>query len=1176
MEQTCEASPNRSRCVQRMVGIVQLRVFLTGRVVIETGGVVLDERLLAGRQGRLVFAYLVSEQGRPVPRDQLAEALWGPSPPATWDKALTVIASKLRRGLTDAGVDGASALTSAFGCYRLDLPDGSWVDLTAAADAAEAAEQALAAGDPEAARADAKLAASLVGQPFLPGEHGVWVEQKRREIGDLQIRALMTLSDTSLRLGDAADAAKWAEQAIALQPFRESGYRRLIEAHAAAGNRAEALQAYERCRRLLAEELGAYPSPETESIYRELLAAPAPGNGAVTTTAELEGEVVAEGLPADVPPLSGAPRERAPAVRRRTLLVAALAGVIAAAVAVPLLALSKGGSGTSYSSARLGGNSLGTVNLSAGRLTAAVTLGSAPNAVASGAGSIWVALSSRGVVERIDAATNTVEQTIVVGGGPSAIAIGGGSVWVTQSLAGAVVQIDPRANGGQRVATISVGNGPSGIAYGLGAVWVANSVDNTVVRIDPASGAKSAPIGVDAGADAIAVGDGAVWVTGKSAGVLSRIDPEARSVSETTSVGNQPVAVAAGPGAVWVANSEDGTVSRIDASTGHLIAAIPVGSAPSGVAVGANGSVWVSNELSGTLSEIDPRAGKVVSTVPVGATPQGVALSGNTAYVPVQESVGAHRGGTLTLAIANPPGDYTNPLPHAFDPSSGYGAWELNSITNDGLLGYSRAGGAESYAVVPDLAMGMPTVSDGGLAYTFQLRRGIRYSTGATVQPADVRRGVERALLESHGQVPGAYLSVIAGSGGCLTREHCDLSRGIVTSGSSSTITFHLSTPDPDFLYQLALPTFDAVPASTPVDAKLPLPATGPYEIASYQPKPGVVQLVRNPHFRVWSVAGQPPGYPDRIVERYNYTGAAAVRAVQRGKADITADGGDQTWSPSVTASLQTHYLSQIYVFPMLSVLGLWLNTRLPPFDNVKVRQALNYAVDRNKLVAINGGAISALLTCQVLTEGTDGYRRYCPFTAKPDATRTYHGPDLARARRLVAESGTKGQPVTIWFFDIPVGRRNGAYFVSVLKSLGYRARLVTIPHDRRTWAPNRQAGVSGYGPDYPSANDLFSNQFTCESYTPNPKTNLNNAGFCDRRIDAQIARARTLQTTNPSAASALWASIDRQVTNEAPWVAIDAVVSTDFVSRRVGNYKFCWLSGGALVGACLDQLWVR
>src|SRR5262249_47824015 len=75
--------------------------------------------------------------------------------------------------------------------------------------------------------------------------------------------------------GDAAAAVKWSEQVVALEPFREAGYRRLMEAHAAAGNRAEALQVYERCRRLLAEELGAYPSPETDSIYRELLAVPA-------------------------------------------------------------------------------------------------------------------------------------------------------------------------------------------------------------------------------------------------------------------------------------------------------------------------------------------------------------------------------------------------------------------------------------------------------------------------------------------------------------------------------------------------------------------------------------------------------------------------------------------------------------------------------------------------------------------------------------------------------------------------------------------------------------------------------------------------------------------------------------------------------------------------------------
>ena len=128
-------------------------------------------------------------------------------------------------------------------------------------------------------------------------------------------------------------------------------------------------------------------------------------------------------------------------------------------------------------------------------------------------------------------------------------------------------------------------------------------------------------------------------------------------------------------------------------------------------------------------------------------------------------------------------------------------------------------------------------------------------------------------------------------------------------------MTFHLSKPDPDFLFKLALPDYDAVPASTPLHARLPLPATGPYKIAGYQPK-GVVVLVRNPRFRVWSTAAQPDGYPDRIVERYRYTGPSAIRAVERGTADITADGLDQTWPPALAASLQTRYSSQLYPAP--------------------------------------------------------------------------------------------------------------------------------------------------------------------------------------------------------------------------------------------------------------------
>ena len=170
-----------------MASGLQPKVFLAGRVAVETDGVVIDEARFPGRQGRLLFAYLVAEQGRPVPRDELAEALWGETPPATWDKALTGIVSKLRGLLADQGVDGAKALTGAFGCYRLELPEGTWVDVIVGGErgARRPRTRSRPATSSEAKTA-AALAASLLRQPFLPGEDGTWVEEKRRELADVR------------------------------------------------------------------------------------------------------------------------------------------------------------------------------------------------------------------------------------------------------------------------------------------------------------------------------------------------------------------------------------------------------------------------------------------------------------------------------------------------------------------------------------------------------------------------------------------------------------------------------------------------------------------------------------------------------------------------------------------------------------------------------------------------------------------------------------------------------------------------------------------------------------------------------------------------------------------------------------------------------------------------------
>ena len=249
-----------------------LRVYLIGRVCVEVGERLLDERRLGGRQGRLALVYLAHERTRAVPRDELADLLWPAGPPRSWDTALSAVVSNLRRALAGLGLP-RDALGQAFGCYQLLLPPGAWLDVEHASRAVEEAEAALGAGDPAAAYGWAGAATAIARRPFLPGEEGDWIAARRAGLRALLLRGLDCFVPVFLWSGETLQAVRAAEEAIALEPFRETGHRHLMRAHAAAGNRAEALRAFQRCRALLAEELGADPSPETESVYLEVLRA---------------------------------------------------------------------------------------------------------------------------------------------------------------------------------------------------------------------------------------------------------------------------------------------------------------------------------------------------------------------------------------------------------------------------------------------------------------------------------------------------------------------------------------------------------------------------------------------------------------------------------------------------------------------------------------------------------------------------------------------------------------------------------------------------------------------------------------------------------------------------------------------------------------------------------------
>ena len=248
-----------------------MRLTLTGAPVLEADGIRLEVREFGGRKLRLLLAVLVLERHRPMHRDEIADVLWPGNLPTTWAPALRGLVSKVRMLLTATGEPAGGAVTQAFGSYQMELPPPVDVDVESAASEVERAERALRAGEYADACTAAVAAASIVRRPFLAGEEGRWVERQRLLLQSLQTRALHVLGEGRLERGQLERALSAATEAIRVAPFNDAGHRQLMRAHAAAGNWAEALRDYERYRALLVEELGVDPSPDTQSLYLELL-----------------------------------------------------------------------------------------------------------------------------------------------------------------------------------------------------------------------------------------------------------------------------------------------------------------------------------------------------------------------------------------------------------------------------------------------------------------------------------------------------------------------------------------------------------------------------------------------------------------------------------------------------------------------------------------------------------------------------------------------------------------------------------------------------------------------------------------------------------------------------------------------------------------------------------------
>jgi peptide/nickel transport system substrate-binding protein len=821
------------------------------------------------------------------------------------------------------------------------------------------------------------------------------------------------------------------------------------------------------------------------------------------------------------------------------------------AIAIPLL---RSGDGA----VDVGTNSIARVDAEDGSLELATALGQRPGASAIGFGSLWVAEPDRGVVARLDLEHGSVTDTIRVGNSPAGIAIGEGSVWVTNSGDDTVDRINVETN--EVSQRLDVGTGPSGIAVGDGALWVADAIGAELLRVDPASG-KAQAVPLAGQPSGVAFTPNGVWVSVAPSGI-ARVDPADLSVTLTQSVGNGPTAVLAAFGSIWVANQLDGTVFRLEPSTGRVGSTIQVRDGPNALVAAAD-TLWVANELDGSITAIDPATNDVERTVPVGGAAASLAADGDGLWLAVGASATEHRGGTLTVASRTK-------APTSLDPALAYDTiiWQILTITNDGLLAYKKVAGPDGATLVPDLASALPQVSEDGLTYRFPLREGIRYSTGDLVRSEDFRHGLERAI--SLEPAAAGLFRAIDGADACSKDpSSCDLSDSIIVDDAS--VTLHLARPDTDLPFKLALPFASPVPVATPVEDQGldPVPGTGPYMIA--EASRDRIELVRNPAFHEWSGAGQPDGFVDAISWRFHQELASAFDRLSAGELDWMTEPP----RPQDLASLRAAHPDQVVPWPLPLTLYVGMDVLKPPFDDVLVRQALNYAIDRDHVVELAGGPASWHPTCQILPPNFHGYEPFCPYTLDPDAG-VWSAPDPDRAQALIEDAHAIGEKVTVWVNDdpgvgpVPPGARVeiARYVRDVLNELGLRASLKILHHIGEyagaIYAGKPQAYLFGWGADYPRAGDFLEPQFRCGA-------DANASGLCSESIDAAIDQAQRIQATDPGASNRAWTAIEHQLVADAVWAPTMNPLSAYAFSARTENVQVhpVW-------GILLSRLWVQ
>jgi DNA-binding SARP family transcriptional activator/ABC-type branched-subunit amino acid transport system substrate-binding protein/streptogramin lyase len=562
-----------------------------------------------------------------VSSDRLIEDLWGGSPPADAQSALQAHVSRLRRLLEPEHGGAPQVLVTAAGGYALRIePDQ--LDLNRFEAAVRDARRAFERGD--ASTTSTRLREALGfwrGRPLAGLEYEPYAADAIRQLDELRLEALETRIDADLALGRHAELTAELDGLVREHPLRERLRGQLMLALAGSGRQAEALEVYDRGRRMFAEELGMEPGASLQQLQARVLA----------------GDVKAETPSARVEPTT--PEGERQARPGRRWLALGLAGAALAAVAVAIVLLAQDDEGAP---SPIEGTVFSLDAETGERTDAEVPIGGSPAAISAGEDGVWALDADGQTISRIDPGSGAVS-TFGVGLTPIDLESGAGSLWVKagqrvpgRQAAGpigtALAQVDPTTStvrdriviptGGRALTTES----DDQIAVEEDAVWTV-APDFSIIRIDPRTNRVVARVrGLET--RAIAAGDAGVWALGAD-GSLAQVNRATNRLVKRTRIGASAVAsVAVGGGSVWVTAPGDGTVWRVDPAARPALRTIDVGVGVTAADYGADG-LWVANPLQGALSRIDPDTNEVAATAQIGGSPRALAVDGETVWAAV-------------------------------------------------------------------------------------------------------------------------------------------------------------------------------------------------------------------------------------------------------------------------------------------------------------------------------------------------------------------------------------------------------------------------------------------------------------------------------------------------------------------------------------------------------------